>query len=40
MAFWLSQEGFEAAGVNLGGGLPCAYREPAAGISAYGQAIR
>ncbi len=36
----LSQEGFEAAGVNLGGGLPCAYREPAAGISAYGQAIR
>ena len=24
----LSQEGFEAAGVNLGGGLPCQYREP------------
>ena len=36
----LSQEGFEAAGVNLGGGLPCQYREPVAGISAYGQAIR
>jgi ornithine decarboxylase len=36
----LSQEGFEAAGVNLGGGLPCEYREPVAGISAYGEAIR
>jgi len=36
----LSQEGFEAAGVNLGGGLPCQYREPVADISAYGQAIR
>ena len=35
----LSQEGFEAAGVNLGGGLPCQYREPVAGISVYGQAI-
>jgi ornithine decarboxylase len=36
----LSQEGFEAAGVNLGGGLPCQYREPVADISAYGEAIR
>lgn len=36
----LSQEGYQAAGVNLGGGLPCAYREPAAGIAAYGEAIR
>jgi len=36
----LSQEGFEAAGVNLGGGLPCEYREPVAGISAYGDEIR
>jgi ornithine decarboxylase len=32
-------EGFEAAGVNLGGGLPCQYREPVPGISAYGEAI-
>ena len=36
----LRQEGLEAAGVNLGGGLPCRYREPVAGISAYGEAIR
>jgi ornithine decarboxylase len=36
----LSQEGYQAAGVNLGGGLPCAYREPVAGICAYGQAIQ
>jgi ornithine decarboxylase len=36
----LSQEGYQAAGVNLGGGLPCAYREPVAGIAAYGEAIR
>ena len=32
-------EGIEAAGVNLGGGFPCQYRETVTGISAYGQAI-
>ena len=26
--------------MNLGGGLPCQYREPVAGISVYGAAIR
>ncbi len=43
-AAWLygqmAEEGFEAAGVNLGGGLPCRYRDPVADIAAYGEAIR
>ena len=33
-------DGFEAAGVNLGGGLPCRYQDAVADIAAYGQAIR
>ena len=36
----MAQDGFEAAGVNLGGGLPCRYRDPVADIAAYGEAIR
>ncbi len=36
----MAGDGFEAAGVNLGGGLPCRYRDPVADIAAYGQAIR
>ncbi len=35
----LRMEGYEAAGVNIGGGLPCSYRESAPGISAYGASI-
>jgi ornithine decarboxylase len=36
----MAKDGFEAAGVNLGGGLPCRYRDPVADIAAYGQAIQ
>jgi ornithine decarboxylase len=36
----MATEGFEAAGVNLGGGLPCRYQGPVADIAVYGQAIR
>ena len=36
----MAEEGFEAAGVNLGGGLPCRYQDPVADIAAYGQAIQ
>jgi ornithine decarboxylase len=36
----MAMEGFEAVGVNLGGGLPCRYRDPVADIAAYGRAIR
>ena len=35
----LHQEGFTVAGVNLGGGLPCTYRDEVDDVSAYGQAI-
>jgi ornithine decarboxylase len=35
----LRREGIELAGVNLGGGFPCQYREPVTGIWAYGEAI-
>ncbi len=36
----MAADGFEAAGVNLGGGLPCRYRDPVADMAAYGQAIQ
>jgi ornithine decarboxylase len=36
----LRQEGFAVAGVNVGGGLPCTYRDEVEDISVYGQAIR
>jgi ornithine decarboxylase len=36
----MASEGFEAVGVNLGGGLPCRYQDPVADIAAYGEAIR
>ena len=36
----MAEEGFEAAGVNSGGGLPCRYQDPVADIAAYGQAIQ
>jgi ornithine decarboxylase len=36
----MAKEGFQAVGVNLGGGLPCRYCDPIADITAYGQAIR
>ena len=36
----MARDGFEAAGVNLGGGLPCHYLDPVADIAAYGQAIQ
>jgi ornithine decarboxylase len=36
----MAEEGFEAVGVNLGGGLPCRYRDPVADIADYGEAIR
>ena len=41
-AVWeqMARDGFEAAGVNLGGGLPCRYQDPVADIAAYGQAIQ
>ncbi len=35
----LGQEGFTVAGVNLGGGLPCTYRDEVDDVSVYGQAI-
>jgi ornithine decarboxylase len=35
----LGEAGFDSAGVNIGGGLPCAYRDPVADVSAYGEAI-
>jgi ornithine decarboxylase len=31
--------GFDVAGVNVGGGLPCSYRDPVADVSVYGEAI-
>jgi len=36
----MAKDGFEAAGVNLGGGLPCRYRDPVADIAAFGETIR
>ena len=36
----MAEDGFEAAGVNLGGGLPCRYRDPVADMAAYGEAIQ
>jgi ornithine decarboxylase len=33
------EAGFEAAGVNVGGGLPCSYRDPVADVSVYCEAI-
>jgi ornithine decarboxylase len=36
----MAKEGFEAVGVNLGGGLPCHYQDPVAEIEAYGRAIQ
>jgi ornithine decarboxylase len=35
----LREAGFDPAGVNVGGGLPCTYREPVADVSVYGEAI-
>jgi ornithine decarboxylase len=35
----LREEGFDAAGVNVGGGLPCSYRDAVADVSEYGEAI-
>jgi ornithine decarboxylase len=35
----LRQEGFTMAGVNLGGGLPCTYRDEVDDASVYGHAI-
>lgn len=35
----LRDEGFEAAGINLGGGFPCHYLDPVPELSAYGEAI-
>ena len=35
----LRQEGFTVAGVNVGGGLPCTYRDEIADVSVYGHAI-
>jgi ornithine decarboxylase len=36
---WDEPLGFAPAGVNIGGGLPCGYREPVADVSVYGEAI-
>jgi ornithine decarboxylase len=36
----LREAGFDVAGVNVGGGLPCSYRDPVADVSVYGEAIR
>ena len=35
----LGRDGFEPAGINLGGGLPCTYRDWVPDIEAYGDAI-
>jgi ornithine decarboxylase len=35
----LREVGFDVAGVNVGGGLPCSYRDPVADVSVYGEAI-
>jgi ornithine decarboxylase len=35
----LREAGFDAAGVNIGGGLPCSYRDTVADVAVYGQAI-
>ena len=35
----LRQEGFAVAGVNVGGGLPCTYRDEVQDVSVYGHAI-
>jgi ornithine decarboxylase len=35
----LRTAGFDVAGVNVGGGLPCSYRDPVADVSVYGEAI-
>jgi ornithine decarboxylase len=35
----LREAGFDVAGVNVGGGLPCSYRDPVANVSVYGEAI-
>jgi ornithine decarboxylase len=35
----MAAAGFQADGVNLGGGLPCRYQEDVADIAAYGDAI-
>ena len=35
----LRREGFALAGVNLGGGLPCSYRDEVEDVSVYGHAI-
>jgi ornithine decarboxylase len=31
--------GFDVAGVNVGGGLPCSYRDPVADVAVYGETI-
>ena len=35
----MAGDGFEAVGVNLGGGLPCRYQDAVADIAEYGAAI-
>jgi ornithine decarboxylase len=40
LARTLRGEGIDLAGVNLGGGLPCRYQDPAPPTEAYGEAIR
>ena len=36
----MAADGFEAVGVNLGGGLPCRYQDDVADVADYGAAIR
>jgi ornithine decarboxylase len=35
----LRDAGFDVAGVNVGGGLPCSYRDPVTDVCVYGEAI-
>jgi ornithine decarboxylase len=35
----MREAGLDVAGVNVGGGLPCTYRDPVADVGVYGEAI-